>query len=343
MADETLRDSISAAFEKTETPVETVEETQTPAVEVPSDDTSIPVVADAAATDIPGTVDVEKDKAVTKEVPVAEAPAGAPVSLNAQEKAEWAKAPKAIQQAYLRREEHTQKVLRESSESRKLAEEFNQTVGPYMPLIRASNSTPMVAFKNLMTTAAGLTLGTPQQKAQIIRDVIQNYQIDLKVLDEVLSNNLPTAGKAAPGTSEIEVHVQKAIAPVYEFMENINKQRSSHEQRMQQQALSAVEKFQAQNEFFDELRDDIADLMEVSANRGREMTIQQAYNIAVEQNPTIKAAIAQKKAAQGNGAAERAQRASLSVSGSPRGSPVKDTSQNSLRDDLLASFQNLGQ
>jgi len=78
--------------------------------------------------------------------------------------------------------------------------------------------------------------------------------------------------------------------------------------------------------------------MEVAAGRGREMTMKEAYDIAVSMNPTIKAAVQQKTAAGNQGPAERAQRAALSVSGSPAGSAPRDPNANSLRDDLMNAW-----
>lgn len=345
--EKSLRETLEANFPK-ETPAEPAKETTPPAVESPPIkeekkdelvDKPIPDAADSG--DTPGASPDSKAKEPDKKDIPPPTTLEAPVSLKATERAEWAKAPKAIQEAFLRRDAEVQTALRQSAESRKLAEEFNQVVGPYMPLIRASNSTPMVAFKNLMTTAAGLTLGTPQQKAQIIRDIINNYRVDIKTLDEVLSQDIQSGGQApaAPGTSDIEVHIQKAIAPVYQFMESLTNQQKAAQQRVQTEAERAVEVFKGKNEFFEELREDMADMMELAASRGREMTMQQAYDACVALNPTIKAAVEQKRAAASNGAAQKARLASMSVAGSPAGQRPKDPNANSLRDDILNAFE----
>jgi hypothetical protein len=351
--EKSLRETLEANFPK-ETPAEPAKETTPPAVESPpiTEEKKDGPILDGAGDDKPSGMVGSDGKAPDSGKPgsdgKSDTPADkssvsldAPVSLKATERAEWAKAPKAIQEAFLRRDAEVQTALRQSAESRKLAEEFNQVVGPYMPLIRASQSTPMVAFKNLMTTAAGLTLGTPQQKAQIIRDIINNYRVDIKTLDEVLSAGMQGGGQApaGPGTSEVEVHIQKAIAPVYQFMESLTNQQKVAAQRAQSEAERAVEVFKEKNEFFEDLRGDMADMMELAASRGREMTMQQAYDACVSFNPTIKAAIDQKRAAASNGAAQKARLAASSVAGSPAGQRPRDPNANSLRDDLLAAME----
>lgn len=349
--EKSLRDTIEASFPK-ETPAEPAKETTPPAVESPPNievkkdeqlDSST-TVDSSNPGDTPGaSLDGKAKEPDKKDVPPPTSTVEAPVSLKATERAEWAKAPKAIQEAFVRREAEVQTALRQSAESRKLAEEFNQIAGPYMPLIRAQQSTPMVAFKNLLTTAAGLTLGSPEQKAAIIRDIINNYRVDIEVLDKVLAGSYQGGQKpqALPGTSEIEVHVQKAVAPIYQFMEGLTARQQEAQQRMQADAERAVESFRAKNEFFDDVRDDVANLMEAAANGGRELNMQQAYTLALEMphNSNIKTAIAQKKAAAGNSEAEKARRASMSVTGVPTGARPRDPNANSLRDDLMAAFQ----
>lgn len=351
--EKSLRETIEASFPK-ETPAEPAKETTPPAVESPpntevkkddlvsdTSDKSTPVPGEPGKTDDSGKSSLDSKDSADKPQPPSDV--AAPASLKAAERAEWAKAPKAIQEAFVRREAEVQTALRQSAESRKLAEEFNQIAGPYMPLIRAQQSTPMVAFKNLLTTAAGLTLGSPEQKAAIIRDIINNYRVDIEVLDKVLAGSYQGGQKpqALPGTSEIEVHVQKAVAPIYQFMEGLTARQQEAQQRMQADAERAVESFRAKNEFFDDVRDDVANLMEAAANGGRELNMQQAYTLALEMphNSNIKTAIAQKKAAAGNSEAEKARRASMSVTGVPTGARPRDPNANSLRDDLMAAFQ----
>lgn len=354
--EKSLRDELTAAFDKAETPAGPAKETTTPAVESPpvvkseeKKDDTVPVGSKPPVdSNVPGvdgkTPDSGKPASDTKSEPAADKPSASldpPVSLKAAERSEWAKAPKAIQEAFIRRETEVQTALRQSAESRKLADEFNQIVGPFMPLIRAQNSTPMVAFKNLMNTAAGLTVGTAQQKAQIIRDIIQNYGVDIATLDQVLSNNLPHQEQRLPGTSDVEVQVQRALAPVYEFMNGFQQQRQQLQDQQSYRAEQAVAAFKAKNPYFEEVRYDMADMMDLAAQRNREMTMQEAYDACIALNPQIKAAIEQEKAKQSNQQAERSQRASLSIAGSPAGTPVKDTSKNSLRDDLMDAWNTL--
>lgn len=270
-----------------------------------------------------------------------------PVGWKAAEKAEWAKTPRSVQEAITRRETETAKALSLSVNSRKLADEFNQTVAPFMPLIRAQNSTPMFAVKNLLTTAAGLTVGNPEQKARIVAEMIGNFRIDIGTLDRILAgSNLPTEG--APGTNPMEVALQRQLSPVYDFMNGIKQTQAQREQQMSLEADQAVADFAEKNEFFEDVREDVADLMEMAAKRGRAMSIDQAYKVAISNDLEISGIVRQREAAaasqrRAGGSIARARNAASSVTGKPNmgGGNVKEP--ESRRDDLAAAWDELSQ
>lgn len=266
-----------------------------------------------------------------------------PVSWKAPAKAEWAKIPRAAQEEIARRESETTKAMSQSVNARKHFDEFNQTVAPFMPLIRAQNSTPMGAFKNLMTTAAGLTVGNPEQKARIIAEMIGNFGIDIQTLDNVLSQATPR-GQAA-GTNPIEVAIQRQMAPIHEFMRTIQQGQQTREQQMAQEADVAVNSFAEKNEFFDDVRDDVADLLELNARRGREMTLDNAYKIAIAQHPEIQTVIEQRKgqqrARQNGSTVARARQAASSVSGVPNLGVANSREPVNRRDDIAAAWDDL--
>lgn len=290
-------------------------------------------------------IDQPGDKPVPAKPAAAPAATGpeikAPVAWKTGAKGEWAKIPRAAQEEIARREIETSKVLSQTANARKHYDEFNQTIAPFMPLIRAQNSEPMAAVKNLMTTAAGLTIGSPQQKAQIVAEMIGNFGIDIDMLDNLLAA-APRGRQQPAGTSQVEVAIQRQLQPVYDFMNKINQTHSQREVQLRQDADAAVEEFSSKHDFFEELRDDIADLMEVAANRGRNMTLDQAYKVAVSSHPEYAAATQQRVAAaraQQNGSVQKARKAASSIAGNPVVStPGKDAA--SRRDEIAAAWDN---
>ena len=94
---------------------------------------------------------------------------------------------------------------------------------------------------------------------------------------------------------------------------------------------------------FADVREDMADLMEVAQRRGRELSLDAAYQQASAMHPEIAKIVAQreaaKRAARTPEATARARNAASSVRSSPMSPVNAGGSKGSLRDDLEAAFE----
>jgi hypothetical protein len=279
-----MREALEKAFDKSED-----KEPPEPEKEEPKE-TPYEVEAKASETDaeVPEK-EVEKPEAKEPEAKEAAPPPPpqeevepAPVSWKTEEKAQWAKIPKAARDAIHRREREISQTLNGTSGVRKFANEFAGIVQPYSHLIRAQNSTPLQAVDSLFRTAAGLTIGDQAQKARIIANIISNYGVDIATLDKILSEE-PTP---PTGNASMNPEISNALAPVYDFMNEIKSMREQASQRMQQNADQTIHDFGKGKPHFEEVREEMADLMEVALGRGRKLTLQQAYDYAINANPT---------------------------------------------------------
>lgn len=238
----------------------------------------------------------------------------------------WAKLPSEVRAEVSRREKEILQGMSQVAQIRKFGNDFAQVIGPYSHLIRAQNSTPLQAVSNLMQTAAGLTTGSQEQKAAIISDIIHNYKVDLKMLDQVLSQhaqNPPAYRNRQQPTNEAP---PAWAQPIFSFMTEVQTARERREQEGQEKAAKDIEQFQ-DHPFFDDLREDIADILEMAANRNRTLTMEQAYKIAIDANPEIKKIIDQRAAATrnangGDSRITRARRAAKTISSAPKGDKV---------------------
>jgi hypothetical protein len=244
----------------------------------------------------------------------------APQSWTPAEREHWAKMPPEAQKAVQRRELEVQQALSRSADSRKFQDSFVRTVQPYAHLIRAQNSSPLQAVNNLMQTAAGLMTGTQPQKAAIVSEIIQNYGVDIQVLDDVLSKR-PIQQSQGQSPAALPAPVAEALKPIHQFMTQAEQARAQQIQQITQQAQETVAQYSEKLPFFDDLRDEMADLMEVAAGRGRVMTIEQAHEIALNSNPQIKKIIDQRNRAarlkQDPNKILRAKKAGASIKGAP--------------------------
>lgn len=236
----------------------------------------------------------------------------------------WTKIPAEARAEITRREREIQTTLSQTANIRKFAGDFANVINPFSHLIRAQNSTPLQAVQNLMTTAAGLMTGNDQQKAAIVAEIIQNYGINCEELDNILTAVAQKNGGKVPDRRQArrEEYVPSWAQPLIEQTNRFKQLEQQHEERLREEADEEISKVESKP-YFDDLREDIADIMEISANRGRKMTVLQAYEKAVELNPNIKKLIARTRLSNGqfanNQTLTRARRAASTVAGAPMG------------------------
>lgn len=234
----------------------------------------------------------------------------------------WAKLPRPVQEEVNRRELEIQQELTRTGKTRQFAEEFYRTIAPYAGLIQAQNATPLQAVDNLMRTAAGLTMGTAQQKAQIVTNIIKQYGVDVKVLDQVLSGAGVSSESAA-----LEQMLNARLKPVNDFIGSVTRARQTQNTELEQEVAGELQAFQAdeKNEFYNDVRMIMADLMDAAHNAGQKLTLQQAYSRACDLHPEVAAIVKQRKdaadalKAQADAAAiAKSKAASSSVRGTPK-------------------------
>lgn len=261
----------------------------------------------------------------------------APAAWKAGAKERWASLPPDVQEEIYRRERDTAVAIQQGAEGRRFAESFHKAIEPYRAVMAAEGATdPIQTVQNLMQTVTGLRMGTPIQKADIVARIINVYGVDIPTLDSLLSGN---SDPKVQQQSELDRLLAERMAPYEQFMRQQQIQQQTQQQQVFQQAASVVEQFAAQNEFLDdpEIANSMADLLEMSANRGRSMTIQQAYDQAVRLHPEISKIVDQRTAAKAAQSVAAAKAASSSVKGSPMGAGPA-TGDNSIRASLLASM-----
>ncbi len=331
---------------------------ETPPTTVQPDDQSAPDAerkVDTAKADA-GAVETAKPDAAGKkaEVPPAKADEQvqpgqhrvdrAPASWKKEAKGAWAAVPLHIRQEVYRREMEINRALEDANRSKQAAQQFEQAAVPYMARLQSLNATPQQAFQHLLNADYRLATGTPQQKAQLIDKLLQDYGVDITELDRVIAARLggqqPTP--AQPDITQlVQQQLQQALAPIYQ-------QQQQAQQAQQQQVEQTVEQMSLDPKYpyFDELRDDMADLMEINSRRGVYITLEQAYNKAVQMNPEVSAQVQRQasmsQANQQHLQAQRVKAAASSVSGAPAGGgDNKFVGDGSMRGDLEAAFANM--
>lgn len=271
----------------------------------------------------------------------------APVSWKPEEREQWASMKPEAQSAVIRREREVDAALRTSAEARRFHDEFVKTVQPYEAMIRAENSTPLRAVNELFMTAAALRTAPPGMKAALVADMIMEFGIDLPTLDRTLLARLQ--GAPAPGhtTDPILEAVDQRLKPVMDFFTQIQGAQQGSIQQLETEVSTTWDEFATnpEYEFANDLKEDIADILELAGRRKQVVSLQDAYKRATLAHPTISKILADRQQANGatqqTAAARRALAAAVSLP-SNGGAPSRDGEEEgdgSIRSDILSSVR----
>jgi hypothetical protein len=252
----------------------------------------------------------------------------------------------------MRREIETQQALSVSAEARKLQSEFQQVITPYVGLIQAEGAEPMQAVASLLQTSALLRTAPPQQKAQVVAKMIQQFGVDLRSLDQSLAELYSGQAPTADPMQAVIQALDQRLKPVMDFMGTVQSTRTQAEQQMRSEAEQEWIGFMNDpaNEFAADVAGDMADLLMAAAKRGRVMGLPEAYRAATLAHPTISGLVRSRQQAEGQAqqtaAARRALEAAASLpsnGGAPTQNGSGDQSDGSVRGDILASMTQLQQ
>lgn len=337
MSDEketTMTEDLEAAFEAAEEVEEVSAVEEEPQIEADLGPERDEKGQFKAKEEEPEVVEVETEEAPPAEEVVEEVVAGkAPDSWKPAAREAWADIPEGARAEIERREKEISAGLQSAAEKSKLGDTFLEAAQPYQALMAADGVTdPVAGAQNLFQTYATLKMGQPIQKAQVVADMIKHHGIDIATLDSLIVGE-----SVSDATGSVQDQVQQAMQPFMQQMQEVPRQQEKA--RMQ----SELGEFAKGKEFFNDVHIDMADLMDLAANRGQAMTMQQAYDKACQINPEVQSALEVRKTQKAAEDMRRKQAASTSISGAPNGSG-QAIGQGSLADTIANAWdQSMGQ
>ncbi len=337
-----LRDTIEAAVEKVENPdpptgqVTPVEPPPPPAPPQEGEEVKPPIEAAPPPKKDP----VEPVPTQLEQAPKAWKPAA--------QKA-WATLPPDVRAEVSRREKEVAKVFGETNFIREGVKQFSEIVRPFEARLQSVGYTPLQAVHELFKADHILTTAPPVQRAHYMAQLIKEYGVDIRELDNALAGQAP----ADPVKSQLETMLAERLSPLQAFLTNQQQIARQQEQRIQQDATTVIDQMEADTTkypHFQNVKEDMADIIEMNAKRAIYLTPEQAYARAVAMNPEWGAqAVMQQQnaqqrqnALQQNNKAQRALNASASINGAPGNAPVTGLNQDaSLRETIEAAFNQI--
>ena len=249
---------------------------------------------DAATGDADTSTDVGSEKLTGDSIK-------APVNWGPKERESWSKVPRNLQENIMRREKEVNTLMQTTAEARKTHDQMGQLTSQYGMALSDFGSNATEAASNLFSTVASLKMGSPMQKAQIVADMISTFGVDINTLDSAIVGAAPT--QEAQQNNDFERMLSERMAP---FEAQMGQQKAYAQQQATQRQDSAnteVANFQQNAEFLNDVRHDMADMIDMASKRGIDMSLEDAYKKACAVHPQISGVMA-----------ERAQRASLTGS-----------------------------
>ena len=343
--EKTIADELSAAFDAVEN-VEPSPESEPMEAEAPAD-TQTASAEDDVSRETTETApesaetDEKTPETESKAPETPEEDAGAPPGgWKPAAREMWKAIPKQVRDEVQRREREISTTMQQLTDVRKFADNFAQTIYPFREHIRREGATPLSAVQSLLQTAASLQTGDSRAKAVQIATLVARYGVDVRELDEALASGV---GREEPIVAQ---RVAEAVRP---FQEQLAQQQAELASRQQattstvQQELAAFSSDPA-NEFFNDVRLDMADVMDAAARRGQTISFKDAYDKACQMNPDVAPILAQRKETEmARKRAEEAKRkkfASKSVPSASAGDQRRRVAEStSAHDDLRADLE----
>lgn len=187
----------------------------------------------------------------------------------------WSKLDPEIRAEVWKREREASRAMTVSAEARKFTGEFEKRVQPYLGFIAAEKSTPLDAMESFFRMGAVFRVGTQEQKVALVADTIRRFGVNLEMLDTVLAGQQPQFNPQAT----IQQAVQQAVAPL---QQQFQQQQRAQQTQSEQSIEAEIDAFAAdpKNEFFDDVKHLIPDILEVAAKHGQQMSLTDAYQRA---------------------------------------------------------------
>lgn len=307
--EDTTPEPLAASSEPSGAPVEDVEAREVPAEDTTSSEPNVAVAAD------------ESDKP-----PVGLAPAA---------REAWKDTPKAVREAVAKRERDFANGIKTYAENAKRAELMDRALAPFQQYFAMNGQPAGQQVASVLQTAALLQMGSPIQRAQKVAELIQQFGVDISTLDTILSGAQP---QAQPQNNVHQI-VQQAVAPYQQFMTEFQRQQQARQQQEVGKIHTTVAQFAADptNEFYHDVKMDMADLMDLAAQRGQDLSLAEAYKRACAMNPNVSQVLEARTASQN---IQQRRKAAVSVSGSPGGATAY--AADSLRGAIEQAWESAG-
>ena len=249
----------------------------------------------------------------------------APQALKPAARELWGKLPpefEPLKAEWARRERETAIAMQRASEAQKGAAQIQELTRPYEAVIRQSGLDAPKYVENLLQTAYQLNTAAPQQRAAVLADIVMQFGVTPADLDQALVARIQ--GQPAPAQSQQQQQFRDPRFDV--LMQQMQQAKQQRESAQAAESSQIVDSFKDSHEFAEDVQDEIADILEVWAKRGKTAVspedLERAYTIACQNNPDVAPLLEQRRAAEAAQKAIASTARSRSAASSVRSEPA---------------------
>ena len=264
---------------------------------------------------------------VNAPAPVDEAPKGLSVGM----RENWKNLDSQTKDEFRRYEERIGGMAQKYAHDARRAQAMDKVMQPYSQLMQM-NGGPQNILPGLLQTGAALQTGNEIERARTVAGLISQFGVNPAQVADFLDNKTPEQSNK----SKIDDLFNERLAPIQQQLAQFQQREQQFQRQGQQKVAEDIASFSASHEFFDELREPIADILDIAARNGREMSLEEAWEHARWQNPEIRKVLL---ARQSQGQVQQRKRASSSIHGTP-GGEGSSAAPADLRSTLEQAFQN---
>ena len=245
----------------------------------------------------PEEPEVKEPEAAKPEQEGTWSPEKAPTSWSPKVREQWGKLSEDVRKEIVRREEASVQGVRKLQEEFQPVRQFAEQLSPFIQEARHLGADPTQYIANVMVAERQLRSQDPNEKFNALLNIADTYGIPLRQY---------LGGKQVP--------TQSAPAIPAAVQQELQAMRQWREQEQAQQLQSQIDEFSKGAEFFEDVRNDMAVLLESGAAKD----LKEAYDKAVWINPEVREVMLAREAEGKKKAAanqRRAKASSVSVEG----------------------------
>jgi hypothetical protein len=236
---------------------------------------------------------------------------GAPKTWSKEALEKWATIDPLVQKEIAKREEDIHRGIEQYKARAEVGDRFTEVTKPYAEILQREGVDPVQLFQAFSANHFILTSGTPEQKLNVAAMLMKSYGIDPDQVKALLANQpAPAAPAALPPEADQRI---KAL----------------EQARYEEQRAALAEQVQAfaadpKNIYFKDVSSDMATLLKT----GVASTLQQAYDMAVYNNPDTRQKELDRLTAERMEAERKAEAERLEQARQAQGANVKSKPKN---------------